>query len=95
MSCFLYLYLSELPRDFNYIINQNICLYHSMCHISVALKHEFLHHTSVSSRKQFLHHKAGYRHIHAIKVDKRIFRRYRKLGVRLVGKGILVNGYCK
>ncbi|XP_063427259.1 uncharacterized protein LOC134710791 [Mytilus trossulus] len=48
---------------------------------------------SFATKHQFVHRNSGFGHIHAIKVDKRIFRRYRKLGVRLVGQGILFKGY--
>ncbi|XP_052103558.1 uncharacterized protein LOC127737065 [Mytilus californianus] len=58
-----------------------------------ASQQQLLHLNSASTRPDGLHHNAGYRHIHAIKVDKRTFQRYRKLGVRLVGQGILFNGY--
>ncbi|VDI32457.1 Hypothetical predicted protein, partial [Mytilus galloprovincialis] len=34
-----------------------------------------------------------YGHVHDIRVNKRIFRLYRKLGVRLVGQGILYHRY--
>ncbi|CAC5364818.1 unnamed protein product [Mytilus coruscus] len=54
---------------------------------------QLLQQHSASTRPVGLHHNVGYRHIHAIKEKKRTFRRYRKLGVRLVGQGILFNGY--